>query len=111
VVTEALWKGKPVIAADVGGIPLQIREGHNGYFYQTPHKTAQKIIHLLKNPEAAKLMGQIGRRSVEENFLLPDRLADYLMAIEMTMNLARDKKIPVDSIVSFHPWVKLGKRK
>jgi len=111
VITEASWKGKPVIAADVGGIPLQIRDGHNGYFYQTPHKTAQKVIHLLENPEAAKVMGQIGRRYVEENFLLPDRLADYLMAIDMTMNLARDKRIPIDSIISFHPWIKLGKRK
>jgi trehalose synthase len=111
VITEALWKGKPVIAADVGGISLQIRDGHNGYFYQTPHKTAQKVVHLLENPEAANVMGKIGRRYVEENFLLPDRMADYLMTIDMTMNLARDRKIPVDSIIGFHPWIKLRKRK
>jgi len=40
VITEALWKGKPVIAADVGAIPLQIRHGETGYFYRTPRETA-----------------------------------------------------------------------
>jgi len=47
VITEALWKGKPVIGADVGAIPLQIRDGDTGYFYQTPRKTAKRIIYLL----------------------------------------------------------------
>jgi trehalose synthase len=111
VITEALWKGKPVIGADVGAIPLQIIDGYAGYFYQTPHKTAQRVVHLLKNPEAARIMGERGRRYVEEHFLLPDRLADCLTAIDMTMHLARDRKIPVEAIVSFHPWTKLRKRR
>ena len=110
VITEALWKGKPVIAADVGAIPLQIREGNTGYFYQTPHKTAQKVIYLLENPKAAEMMGKRGRRYVEEHFLLPDRIADCLMGINMTMNGAVGKKICTDCIISFHPWFKLSKR-
>lgn len=110
-ITEALWKGKPVIASNVGGIPLQIRDGDTGHFFQTPYRTAKKVIHLLENPEAAEQMGERGRRYVEEHFLLPDRIADCLTAIDMTMNAARYGGIPAESIVSFHPWFKLSKRR
>jgi len=111
VITEALWKSKPVIAADVGAIPLQIRDGETGYFYQTPYKTAQKVIYLLENSQAAEIVGKRGRRYVEEHFLLPDRIADCLMAVDMTMNQVWEKKLCTDCIVSFHPWFKLSKRK
>ncbi len=111
VITEALWKRKPVIGADVGAIPLQIRDGDTGYFYRTSYLTAQKVLHLLEDPEAAKMMGEKGRRYVEEHFLLPDRIADSLMAIDMTTNGAVNKEICTDCIVSFHPWFKLSKRR
>ena len=110
VITEALWKSKPVIAADVGAIPLQIRDGETGYFYQTPYKTAQRVIYLLENSQAAEIVGKRGRRYVEEHFLLPDRIADCLMAVDMTMNQVWEKKLCADCIVSFHPWFKLSKR-
>jgi len=111
VITEALWKGKPVIAANVGAIPLQIRDGDNGYFYNTPRKTAPRVLNLLKNPRVAEIVGRRGRKYVEEHFLLPDRIADYLTAIDMIVNGAGGKKIPADCIMSFHPWFKLSKRK
>ncbi len=111
VITEALWKSKPVIAADVGAIPLQITDGDTGYFYQGPSKTACKVTHLLENPGAAETMGKRGKRYVEEHFLLPDRIADYLLALDMTVNGAGGKKVPAESIISFHPWVKLNKRR
>ena len=111
VITEALWKRKPVIASDVGAIPLQIRDGESSYFYQDPHLSAKKVLRLLKNPEEARVMGEKGRRYVEEHFLLPDRIADYLMALEVTINIIQKGKIPTDSIISFHPWVKLSKRR
>ena len=110
VITEALWKRKPVIAADAGAIPLQIKNGDTGYFYQTPSRTARQVLHLLDNPEAARMIGEGGRRYVEEHFLLPDRIADCLMTIDVMMNTAREGKIPVGSILSFHPWFKLSKR-
>ena len=111
VVTEALWKSKPVIAADVGAIPLQIRDGDTGHFYQTPDETAQKVLFLLEHPKAAKMMGERGRRYVKEHFLLPDRIADFLLAINMTLSRAVDKKTCTDCIVSFHPWFNLSKRR
>ena len=108
VITEALWKRKPVIAADVGAIPLQIRDGETGYFYDSPGKTAQRVLHLLKNRKAAHIMGERAREYVEEHFLLPDRIADYLLTIDMARN---GKRMPADCIVSFHPWFKLSKRR
>ena len=111
VITEALWKRKPVIAADVGAISLQIRDGDTGYFYQTLPQTVQTVLHFLEHPKAAKMMGERGRIYVKEHFLLPDRIADYLMAISMTMSGALDEKICTDCIISFHPWVKLRKRR
>jgi len=111
VITEALWKGKPVIGADVGAIPLQIRDGDTGYFYQTARKTAKKVIYLLEKPKAAEAMGNRGRQYVEQRFLLPGRIADYLMAINMIVSGAVNKEGSAESIISFHPWFKLSKRK
>ncbi|MFW6105038.1 MAG: glycosyltransferase [Chloroflexota bacterium] len=111
VITEALWKGKPVIASDAGAIPLQIRDGDTGYFYQTPRKTAKKVIYLLEKPKAAEAMGKRGKEYVKQRFLLPDRIADYLMAINMIVNGAINKKICTECIISFSPWFDLKKRK
>jgi trehalose synthase len=110
VITEGLWKSKPVIAGNVGAIPLQIKEGTTGYFYETPHRTAHTIIRLLDNPKAAKEMGEMGRQYVQEHFLLPDRITDYLRAIYMAIHKVVDKRICSDCIISFHPWYKLSKR-
>ena len=111
VITEALWKAKPVIAANVGAIPLQIRDGDTGYFYETPQKTAQRVIHLLKNPKSAKALGQRAKEYVGEHFLLPDRAADYLMAMDMSMKGNGHREMPDDCIISFHPWFKMSKRR
>jgi len=106
-VTEALWKGKPVIASPVGGIPLQLRDGDYGYFYNDPRDAAERIVYLLTHPKAAGLMGQRGSDYVREHFLLPDRIADYLKAIMMI----RETDLDDESIISFHSWHKLDKRK
>ncbi|MDY7019416.1 MAG: glycosyltransferase [Chloroflexota bacterium] len=110
MITEALWKYKPVIAADVGAIPLQIKDGDTGYFYQSSYETAERVVHLLDNPKAAEIIGKRGRRYIEEHFLLPDRIADYLMAINMVIHGAVSEGFCNECIVSFHPWFKLSKR-
>jgi len=104
VVTEGLWKRKPVVAADVGGISLQIVDRYSGYFYETPHRTARTIMELLDNPRLAAMVGERGRTHVEEHFLMPDRVADCLQSIDLTMNVARSGGLPRDAIISSHPW-------
>jgi trehalose synthase len=104
VVTEALWKGKPVIASNVGGISFQIKKGNTGYFYENPRKTAQKIIYLLDNVPAAERIGKRGRRYVQKHFLIVDRIADYLRTVDITMNSHLGHKHMAECVTSFYPW-------
>jgi trehalose synthase len=86
-VTEALWKGTPVVASDVGGIPAQIKDGESG-FLLAPKDTegfADRIVHLLKNPDEGKAMGQKAKEYVRENFLITRLLSDYLYMLNSIM--------------------------
>jgi len=77
-VTEALWKGVPVIGGDVGGIPLQIVDGVTGFLVKTVKEATEKTLYLLKHPEKAKEMGEKGREHILRNFLITRHLKDYL---------------------------------
>lgn len=79
-VTEAMWKGTPVVASNVGGIPLQIEDGVNGYLCE-PKDTAafaEKILRILKNPDKGNNMGEKARETVRQKFLVTRLLSDYL---------------------------------
>jgi len=78
-VTEGLWKGKPVIASAVGGIPLQITHKHSGILTHSIDGTAYWLKQLLKEPAYAKKLGENGREHVRQNFLLTRHLRDYLL--------------------------------
>ena len=77
-VTEGLWKGLPVVAGNVGGIPLQIVDGKTGYLVNTVEECADRVLRLLRNPPLADELGQAGRERVRENFLITRNLRDYL---------------------------------
>jgi trehalose synthase len=79
-VTEALWKEKPVVASDVGGIPLQIRNGDSGFLVD-PDDTAgfvARVVEILDHPDLAKKLGKRGRETVREKFLITRLLSDHL---------------------------------
>ncbi len=78
-VSEALWKGKPVIAGAVGGIPLQITHRYSGILTHTVEGTAFWIKQLLNAPEYARRLGENGREHVRTNFLLTRHVRDYLL--------------------------------
>lgn len=78
VVAEALWKKKPVIAGDVGGIPLQVIEGVTGYLVHSVEGAAYRIRQLLENPELAKHMGEAGREHIRRNFITTKNIRGYL---------------------------------
>lgn len=78
VVAEALWKKKPVIAGDVGGIPLQVIEGVTGYLVHSVEGAAYRIRQLLENPELAKRMGEAGREHIRRNFITTKNIRNYL---------------------------------
>jgi trehalose synthase len=80
-VTEGLWKGKPVIAGDTGGIKLQVINHHCGFRVNTPEGAAIRIRYLLKHPEIMKLMGKNARQFVLDNFLITRQLREYLTLV------------------------------
>jgi trehalose synthase len=79
-VTEALWKGTPVVASNVGGIPVQIEDGKNGYLLEPKDNNgfADRIIHLLKNPKDREQLGKNAKETVRQKFLITRLLSDYL---------------------------------
>ena len=77
-VAEALWKGRPTIGGDVGGIPLQIVDGENGYLVSSPDEAAERAIEILKDPELGRRLGRAGKERTRERFLTPRLLLDWL---------------------------------
>lgn len=77
-VAEGLWKGKPVIGGNTGGIKLQIEDGANGYLVNTVEECAEKVLTLLRNPQMAIEMGNAGKEIVNKNFLITTNILNYL---------------------------------
>ena len=77
-VTESLWKARPTIAGNVGGIPLQIVDGETGYLVSSPEEAAERILTVFDDPEAATAMARRGKQHVRHDFLTPRLLRDWL---------------------------------
>jgi len=86
-VTEALWKAKPVVASNVGGLPAQIEDGKNGFLLEPRNFDgfAERIVHLLKNPQDAQNLGQHAKETVRQKFLITRLLSDYLDMLNSIM--------------------------
>jgi trehalose synthase len=79
-VCEALFKETPVVASNVGGIPLQISDGLNGFLHQ-PYDLrgfSNSIVKLLKDDKLRASMGKAGKAHVEKNFLVTMLMIDWL---------------------------------
>ena len=77
-VSEAMWKGKPVVGGAVGGIPLQIAHGITGFLIHSVEGVAFRVRQLLNNPDLAKRMGENAREYIRTNFLITRQIRDYL---------------------------------
>src|SRR5512135_1739372 len=94
-VTEGMWKGKPVIGGDVGGIRLQVVNHHTGFLVNTPEGAAHRIRYLLHHQEGIERMGATGREFVRENYLLTRHLRDYLTLMLVTLHSDRGNVVEV----------------
>ena len=79
-VSEGMWKAKPVIGGNVGGIRLQIVDGESGYLVNSADEAGQRLSALLSNPDLRHKMGQAAQERVRQNFLIPRLLDDYWQA-------------------------------
>ncbi len=78
-VTEALWKGKPVVASAVGGIPLQIKHKYSGLLCHSVEGAAVSIKQILNTPDYAARLAANGKEHIRQNFLLTRHLKDYML--------------------------------
>jgi trehalose synthase len=77
-VTEAMWKGTPVIGGNVGGIRYQIQDGVNGFLVSSVEEAADRIVQLLKDADLRERLGSAAKQTVKERFLMNRYLEDYL---------------------------------
>lgn len=92
-VTEALWKGKPVIGGDVGGIRRQVFNYHTGFLVNTPEGAAHRIRFLLHHRAMIEEIGGKAREFVRENFLLTRHLREYLTLFHWLLHGEGDHRI------------------
>jgi len=87
-VTEAQWKGTPVVVSNIGGIPEQVVNNKTG-FQVDPDDIAgcaDKVIALLKDRKLAKEMGRQGKEFIRKNFLITRHITDYLTLLIDVLN-------------------------
>ncbi len=70
ILVEAMMAGKPVVAANVDGVPEVVVDRENGFLIDgyEPAPYAERIIHLLTNRTLARAMGERGRVLAAERF-------------------------------------------
>jgi trehalose synthase len=85
VIAEALWKERPVVAGNAGGIPLQMTGELSNYLVSSIEECAEKVVRLLKYPDLAEKLGQEGREHIKNNFLMPRLVRDELRLVKSLM--------------------------
>ena len=85
-VTEALWKGTPVVGGNVGGIRLQLGNGVGGYLVDSIQECTEKVDLLLTDEEQRHTLGKLGQEHVRSNFLLPRLLRDELRVMKRLLS-------------------------
>lgn len=73
---EAMASGLPVVATDVGGLSEIVEDGRTGFLVPPgePRMLAEKVVHLLQNPDLRRQMGKRGRIRARALFSLEDMI-------------------------------------
>ncbi len=85
VVSEALWKGTPMVAGKAGGIPMQMTGRLSDYLANSIEECAEKVVYLLQHPDIAAELGREGSENVRRNFLMPRLIRDELALVKRVL--------------------------
>jgi trehalose synthase len=88
-VSEAMWKGTPVIGGNVGGIRHQITEGENGFLVDSVDEAAERIVRLVRDRDLRAALGREAHETVRRRFLISRLMEDWL---DLFASLPRDVK-------------------
>jgi len=80
-VSEAIWKARPFIGGNVGGIPLQVEDGVSGYLVESVEECAERARAILLDPGLGRRLGLAGKEHIRKHFLMPRLLRDWLKII------------------------------
>ncbi|WP_428897251.1 trehalose synthase [Parelusimicrobium proximum] len=81
VVMEALWKRKPVVVSDVGGLPLQVQDGVTGLVCPGKKSCISQLEKLISDPAGAKALAEAGHNDVKQNFLITRHIKELFTII------------------------------
>ncbi|MHB8874028.1 MAG: glycosyltransferase [Myxococcaceae bacterium] len=96
VVTEAMWKAKPMIGSNVGGIRHQIIDSATGYLVSSIEGCAFRMRQLLGNPGLARRLGENAQEAVRTTYLTPTYLKNWLLTL-LAMRHGRESTVQLDS--------------
>jgi glycosyltransferase involved in cell wall biosynthesis len=87
VLPQSLAMGKPCVSFDIDGAPEVVIDDKTGYLVKAFDNIglADRITHLLENPELRQTMGENGRRHVDPNFRTEKMVADIAEVYEMLL--------------------------
>ena len=90
-VSEALYKETPVVASNVGGIPIQMIDGYTGYLHDPKDYDgfSKSLTRIIKNPDLGLQMGKKGKEHVKKNFLITRLIYDWLTIFESTLSKSK----------------------
>ena len=77
-VSEGLWKARPTVAGNVGGIVTQIENGRTGWLVDSSEECAAACLEILADSAAARERALLGKEHVRKHFLTPRLLRDRL---------------------------------
>jgi trehalose synthase len=88
VVSEAFWKGQPVIAGRAGGITMQFPPGHERYLIDSVEQCAERIVELVSDRERSRSFGEAARAHIRSRYVLPRLLRDELLLVRTVLGTA-----------------------
>ncbi|MBE3559401.1 MAG: glycosyltransferase [Ktedonobacteraceae bacterium] len=108
-VTEAMWKGQPVVGTSATGLRMQILDGRNGYVVDDTEECAQAVLRLIYDRDLWRTLGWHAHTLVRDNYLLPEMALEYLDALEKALGMSgtvRQPQTPADIAHSLQ-WQKV----